>query len=380
MEDRYSVLIRLESQSDADAFYSASNGKRFKTSEAETCHIYFTRSVEFNDLAEIASTPPPGFMELPTCPICLERLDQDTSGIQSTFCDHSFLCYCISKWTYLSCQVCRFCRQQDDKPCCSVCGTLQNLWICLICGFVGCGRYASGHAIKHWKDTMHHFSLDLETQRIWDYVGDKYVHRLNQTKSDGKSAMTYSRCVSNGGGGSCGYEDDSGLDGALFNSKVDAIVDEYNHLLASQLEIQRQHYEALYTEAKHSKETSVSKAVEKAVFSKMHDLEGQLESMIEERNVIAEKNKELLKNQQRLKQIHKEIEERLSSTLQSKDEKILDLEEQIRDLKIYVEAQKMIANMDDSEDIKGGAVLPAEASRSSQGKTNRRGRQGRKRN
>jgi hypothetical protein len=37
-----------------------------------------------------------------------ERLDPDTSGILTTLCDHSFQCPCVSKWTYLSCQVCRF--------------------------------------------------------------------------------------------------------------------------------------------------------------------------------------------------------------------------------------------------------------------------------
>ncbi|KAL2928365.1 Aldehyde dehydrogenase family 2 member C4 [Bienertia sinuspersici] len=28
--------------------------------------------MDFTELAEIASTPPPGYVELPTCPICLE--------------------------------------------------------------------------------------------------------------------------------------------------------------------------------------------------------------------------------------------------------------------------------------------------------------------
>lgn len=36
---------------------------------------------------------------------CLERLDQDTSGILTTLCDHSFQCSCISKWTDSSCPV-----------------------------------------------------------------------------------------------------------------------------------------------------------------------------------------------------------------------------------------------------------------------------------
>lgn len=36
--------------------------------------MYFTQSVEYADLAEIACTPPPGFIELPTCPVCLGQL------------------------------------------------------------------------------------------------------------------------------------------------------------------------------------------------------------------------------------------------------------------------------------------------------------------
>lgn len=34
-----------------------------------------------------------------------ERLDQDTSGILTTICNHSFHCSCISKWTDSSCPV-----------------------------------------------------------------------------------------------------------------------------------------------------------------------------------------------------------------------------------------------------------------------------------
>uniref|UniRef100_A0A7C8ZF04 RING-type domain-containing protein n=1 Tax=Opuntia streptacantha TaxID=393608 RepID=A0A7C8ZF04_OPUST len=145
VEDRYSVLVRTENEVAADGFYFKFNGKRFSPPEVELCHILHVLSVDFTEFAEIASTPPPGYAELPTCPICLERLDQDTSGIQITLCDHSFQCSCISKWTYSSCQVCRLCQQEDDRPNCSVCGISKNLWVCIVCGFVGCGRYSGCH-------------------------------------------------------------------------------------------------------------------------------------------------------------------------------------------------------------------------------------------
>lgn len=50
----------------------------------------------------------------------------------------------------------------------------ENLWICLVCAHVGCGRYISGHARVHFEETGHVYSLELQSQRVWDYVGDGY--------------------------------------------------------------------------------------------------------------------------------------------------------------------------------------------------------------
>jgi len=51
--------------------------------------------------------------------------------------------------------------------------------------FLHC-RYREGHAVRHFEASQHCYSLELETQRVWDYVGDNYVHRLIQSKTDGK--------------------------------------------------------------------------------------------------------------------------------------------------------------------------------------------------
>lgn len=86
-------------------------------------------------------------------------------------------------------------------------------------------RYEKGHASGHWSDKQHHFSLDLEKQQIWDYVGDKYVHRLNQSKVDGKSIAVNSRCSSVEECGTCGYdEEEEGFNGALFSSKIEGVL------------------------------------------------------------------------------------------------------------------------------------------------------------
>jgi len=43
-----------------------------------------------------------------------------------------------------------------------------------------------GHAHRHFKDTSHTYSMELGSNRVWDYAGDNYVHRLVQNKADGK--------------------------------------------------------------------------------------------------------------------------------------------------------------------------------------------------
>ncbi|CAI0389260.1 unnamed protein product [Linum tenue] len=382
MEDRYSVLIKLDSQLAADRFYNYFNGRRFSPAEAEVCHILFLLSVDYTDSAEVASTPPAGFAALPTCPICLERLDPDTSGILSTLCDHSFQCSCTSKWTYLSCQVCRYCQQEDEKPTCAVCDTLENLWACLLCGFVGCGRYKEGHAVRHWKCTEHQYSLDLRTQQIWDYVGDNYVHRLNQSKVYDKSADVNSNCTyMEGDCGTCECSnDDAGFDGALYSSKVEAIVDEYNRLLATQLETQRQYYESLIAEAKSRQETSISEAVEEAVSSTMQELQNKLEQCEHEKKAVAEVS---LSNDYSTDFGARSSQNaffRQSSSLRSKDEMILDLEEQIRDLTVYLEAQKTLNKMTDPSDIREGTLLPVPLKQSSPAKAKRNAKSNRRRN
>lgn len=118
----------------------------------------------------------------------------------------------------------------------------MNLWICLICGNIGCGRYGQAHAHAHYASTTHLYALELETQRVWDYAGDGYVHRLIQNKADGKLVELPSAAVnvgtrSEGAGGGPTVAD------ALSAEKIEAIGIEYSYLLTSQLDSQRTFYE-----------------------------------------------------------------------------------------------------------------------------------------
>jgi len=155
------------------------NNNRSKTSPSPTK----TRNLDLG----FPSIKNNGQIELPTCPVCLERMDETVTGIVSILCNHSFHCKCLAKWKESnSCPVCRYSDQLDCKDTmCQICKSTESLWICLVCGFIGCGRYINEHARIHFKETNHTYALDLQTNRVWDYSGDCYVHRLAQNK-DGK--------------------------------------------------------------------------------------------------------------------------------------------------------------------------------------------------
>ena len=108
----------------------------------------------------------------------------------------------------------------------------------MICGNVGCGRYKGGHAKEHWKDTSHCFALEIETQHVWDYAGDVWVHRLIRDKGNGKVVELPAS--------SSTHHNDVDM---VPREKLERIGIEYTHLLTSQLESQRVYFEELVGKA-----------------------------------------------------------------------------------------------------------------------------------
>ncbi|KAJ5836027.1 hypothetical protein N7447_002053 [Penicillium robsamsonii] len=282
--NRYMVLMKFRSGRKAKEWQKEWNGHVFNSIEPETCHVVFVKTVEIQVVD--AETPPaehgptssslstpsrppvsstgqatltgkplapptPALIELPTCPVCLERMDE-TTGLLTINCQHVFHCTCLQKWKGSGCPVCRYTQDDyrkinaslkpDEEPQeCSICHSEENLWACLICGTIGCGRYDNAHAFAHWKETAHAFSMDLTSQRVWDYVGDAYVHRIIQNKTDGKllelPAADYSAL------------DPPDWGDAVPREKLENMSIEYTHLLTSQLESQRAYFEEVVERA-----------------------------------------------------------------------------------------------------------------------------------
>lgn len=86
------------------------------------------------------------------------------------------------------CPVCRYVQspEYEGDSQCADCDLRENLWICLICGHLGCGRYGHKHAYQHFESTGHTFALELGKNLVWDYADDAYVHRIAVNQDDGK--------------------------------------------------------------------------------------------------------------------------------------------------------------------------------------------------
>ena len=157
--------------------------------------------------------------QLPTCPTCLERLDKDTTGLHTVGCSHLTACDC-DLWLGTTCMCCALVAGAACS--CELCGQRDNLWVCMVCGHVGCARYANEHAVAHFRRTGHNYCLDLGTRRIWDYNLDRYAHRIADRRP--------------------GFRQKNGAmqaDGAA-RDKMESMSFEYSLLLASQLEAQNQ--------------------------------------------------------------------------------------------------------------------------------------------
>ena len=344
--------------------------------------------------------PTPALIELPTCPVCLERMDE-TSGLLTIICQHVFHCTCLQKWKGSGCPVCRYTQDDlrknsyqgsffsnDDKPAeCIVCRSELNLWICLICGNVGCGRYDGAHAFAHYKESMHAFAMDLSTQRVWDYVGDAYVHRIIQSKTDGKLVELPAA-------------DNSALDppdwtDAVPREKLENMSVEYTHLLTSQLESQRAYFEEIVERAADkASQSSAAASTAQAAAEKAVDTFSSLQTKYDKitRETVpalerdkartekrAEKFESMARNMEKEWREEKTMNESLMeriSFLSGQVERIelanKDLEDQNRDLTFFISGSERLKGV--SDDVVQGTVSVPDAESSGGGGRGNKGK------
>ncbi|XP_066545203.1 BRCA1-associated protein isoform X2 [Amia ocellicauda] len=368
--NQYMVLIKFSAQADADSFYTTCNGRQFNSIEDAVCQLVYVERAEVIKSEEGASLPVMDLTELPKCTVCLERMDESVNGVLTTLCNHSFHSQCLQHWEDTTCPVCRYCQTPEpvEENKCFECGVQENLWICLICGHIGCGRYVSRHAYKHFEETQHTYAMQLTNHRVWDYAGDNYVHRLVASKTDGKIVQ---------------YECEGDI---CQEEKIDALQLEYSYLLTSQLESQRIYWEnkIVHLEKDTAEEINNMKSKFKETIEKCDSLEQKLSELAKDKQSLERKctqlgnkvaklgselkeeqemNKCLRANQAQLQAQLREEERHMRETGEQKDGRITELQEQLRDVMFYLETQQQINQMpaDARQEIQEGQINIASA-------------------
>ncbi|KAK0096213.1 hypothetical protein PV326_006104 [Microctonus aethiopoides] len=370
--NQYMALITVRSSAAALQFYETFNGVPYNSLEPDVvCHMVFVSKVEVADNGMSLA----GHTELPSCPVCLERMDESVDGILTILCNHTFHSSCLVKWGDISCPVCRYAQTPEplaDSHCMECVADTSNdaLWICLICGHIGCSRYHKGHAFEHYRDTHHCYAMQLGNNRVWDYVGDNFVHRLLQDK-DGK--MVEGRMEPTKG------------EGAAVDEKVDAVQLEFTYLLTSQLETQRQYFEDRLNRIEQRSSLDITDLREKltqitdensqfkekmlAVNREKQILEKKLQHSNLKFNQIQSELKEekdlreaLQQNQISWQSKHKQLQDEYTEYKNIKENEFKDMQEQIRDLMFFLDAQKQIENSSEKNDISGGTIIVPETS------------------
>ncbi|KAJ8518982.1 hypothetical protein ON010_g18137 [Phytophthora cinnamomi] len=308
------VLMQFNSQERADQFFQDHNGKYFNSIEQERCKIVFVRSIEFD----------PVVSEDQTDSDALEEKHADDEAVDTTPLSPR------SERRASSAQM----RKLFPPP------------------------PAGMTEIPTCAETLHTYSLELETQRVWDYAGDGYVHRLILNKGDGKFVEFPSPNNVSGERSqtppTTAAEEEEGE-----HRKLEKLAVEYNFLLKSQLEEQRLYYERLLAQVEEGESRQLLNAHEherKHLKKANAALAEKAKKLEEELTFVRELNKSLIQNQTQWKEQIRTLEEKNARVEQETALRISDLEGQVRDLMFYLDTQNKVEQSAHREDIMGGTI------------------------
>jgi BRCA1-associated protein len=222
--------------------------------------------------------------------------------------------------------------------------------------------------------------MDIETQRVWDYAGDGYVHRLIQNKSDGKLVELPS---------SPSAAAEAGEGEMVPREKIENMGLEYAYLLTSQLDSQRLYYEEKTAKAA-DKASSATASAEKAAaeaaaaLASLHSLEAEYAHLTEEVLPELEKGKaraeakvtkytELARKMEKEWREEKRVGEGLLERVKHLDKEnedrgkeVAELKEQVRDLMFFLQAREKMG--DAEEEVVEGTITVGDAPREAGGK------------
>ena len=187
-----SVLLTFPAVPQAEAFYSEYHNRPFRAggagdadSSGPVCYL-----LPVCDVTVGPSNLLDEWSRVPACPFCIERIDVSVVGVltcrkagwlgsakvEESGYEGKQQVIKLQRQGSLTCRGCRV-LAAPSSPSCEVCQSRDQLWVCLLCGHCGCGRFSLAHAKEHAMASKHRFCLQLGTGRVWDYKSDVFVHR-----------------------------------------------------------------------------------------------------------------------------------------------------------------------------------------------------------
>lgn len=274
---------------------------------------------------------------------------------------------------------------EDSEPLCSVCDRTSSLWICLICGNLGCGRYDDAHAYAHYEATSHCYAMDINTQHVWDYAGDGYVHRLIQSKptpeTSGKGMIDLPSRTRHENEAFRAEAGDS-----VPREKMESMATEYTYLLTSQLEGQRHYFEEQVERAVDKAAQASARAEEAAISASkaqaeleearterqnMADTLSRMEKALEKSEKARTKFEQMARDMSSQLREEKTMNEGLMSKIKAAEEKTeaakkeaekakeekKELEEMNHDLTMFISSQEKVKELQaQGEEVVDGSV------------------------
>ncbi|CAN0035496.1 unnamed protein product [Ectocarpus sp. 12 AP-2014] len=341
----------------------------------------------------------------------------------------------VTMWKGSNCRVCRSLNVAlngaPGELCCETCRIAHNLWICMVCGHIGCGRYTGEHASRHFRLSSHTYSLELSTGRVWDYIGDCYAHRAlrghlapshdragrhgHGQRGDGarwgRDSSGGARGAEGGAaGGGGGGRGEGGRDGSppmysearpnayggfddhrdASSLKMAVVSREYEALVARQLQEQQRYFEDLIATAV-AVDAEANAPVEEVLTDEERAEVGRLREAIDElsgkyegildslrtdeetaRRVRSE-NRGLVSEQRSQKREEGRLAEEARQTRRQCEQQMSELEGQMQDLLFFLKTQEKVKSSPRRQEIVGGSVVMEEGSAGAAGGGNGRG-------
>eukprot|EP01029_Cantina_marsupialis_P022269 TRINITY_DN54281_c0_g1_i1.p1 TRINITY_DN54281_c0_g1~~TRINITY_DN54281_c0_g1_i1.p1 ORF type:complete len:422 (+),score=108.80 TRINITY_DN54281_c0_g1_i1:137-1402(+) len=307
--DFYSVIVLFDSIEGAEDFIREGNEVRFSSFQQEPSLVFFINEAQKEETME------PHF-KFSGCPVCLENVKEDDPLI-TTLCCHVFHTQCLSQWEDERCPLCRYVMTTSSDHC-DMCCEEDDLHMCLICGFVGCGTEEGSHAYEHFENTGHAYSVELDSQRVWDFSGGGFVHRLVQNRVDGKIVEVPDPFATSDQRDEAAVSDEVVR---VTKDRLKGLAGEYSNVLNQQLICQRQYFQR-----------ELRKSEEGAQLSTMALEEGR-QVLTENRLIYKEEQNEILAH---IKAIQAE-----SKLLNEKMEKLRDERSFIENLNSSLDANQV---------------------------------------